>query len=1221
MSGCTFDYHKAGIGEEGEKCIHPIWQGDSEFCLYHSHSPQKQNAFNSGISHFPRQGNFLDFRGFVFITSSLNHLLYYNQNIEINLKGSVFKSTCILGQGLTIPKINFCNSVFEGKTSFQNIHINNYSFKGSKFEDDATFSNMHGVDVDFSNCEFAGMFILENPYFNSPNFENSIFSSSARFLASSMMKPNFEKCSFFGETEFVSNLLAQSNFSGSTFHNSSSFKNNFSNSNFSNCTFNENAELTSGKINRADFSSTNLNNSNFSGATFFSYVSLNSCPLEGANFSQSEFQKGVNFSASVFDLDTLFKETQFAGDIDFEGTKFNQNNLEKLAFQGPVNFKGAQISRCSFNGSKFQGDVNLQVSWLMGTTFKKVNFVGEVICGGIFQNIDFSNSSFGNVSFNDVSTRVVETDAGKLTLKGSRFRKETNATFHQCELGETDFSDCIFQEAVSFDHSEFIWKTNFNNCKFNGGISAIKTAWRKPLDLSNRKFKKAVFIEAVFGSSVDFSNCELINPLFTGTEFGEGPEPEVASTNFKNTEFHDGDFSTSTFLAKATFEGAQFYGIDSQKDSVFFEEVSFNQVDFNTSVFNCITSFFKSKASNAVFCNSTFLQGETFEDAEFTTADFSNCKFSVSVFENFRGISAFFTGAEFLAKSNFNNAKLEEEIVMKGGKFFKKSEFKGFQSPVSVFEDIVFYEDCIFEGASLGELIFSDNTIKSSLDFSGVNVTDTEFRRTEIHGKANFQNFICSGSSFNFFGSVFFGEFNLSGARFFVGNPNLGELELDEVNFKGKTTFKKITCNGSFLATKLEVEQPFNWDSTVEGKWILHQAKFFQDCTFINQTFKDTFSLDGAKFAQSLSFKGSHFQKFSADQAKFQNHVDFSDCVFENTCILTSSRFEANLAFIRTNFLKELIFQEITVSEYLILHNITLSQSLSATNLRLIGLSYLTHHGDFTILFNQLQSLPFAERYTFQDQDCSKLAFVNSDLSRADFLGADIRFTRFDSCSWDTEHKKPKYPRLQGHGEIVEEVKEKSKESAYGPDARKKLDLLQSLYLQLIKRYEDERDYQQAGAFHYWEMELRLLKQQYFPEGKNTLGVKFENGLLHIYRWIGDHGENYLKLLGVFFLSQVVASILVLGAESSVGDSIADFLKSWLVNETDHWWFNLGSGIGYFLQTIQLSFSTILPAGLTKNIPLSKLRFTSKIILGFGAIGSFAFLSLFILSIRRRFRR
>ncbi|OGG96324.1 MAG: hypothetical protein A2527_02450 [Candidatus Lambdaproteobacteria bacterium RIFOXYD2_FULL_50_16] len=56
-------------------------------------------------------------------------------------------------------------------------------------------------------------------------------------------------------------------------------------------------------------------------------------------------------------------------------------------------------------------------------------------------------------------------------------------------------------------------------------------------------------------------------------------------------------------------------------------------------------------------------------------------------------------------------------------------------------------------------------------------------------------------------------------------------------------------------------------------------------------------------------------------------------------------------------------------------------------------------------------------------------------------------------------------------------------------------------------------------------------------------------------------------------------------------------------------------------KNIKLALSTILPAGLTKNEWIRGLRWTSKVILGSGAVVSLTLFTLFVLSIRRRFRR
>jgi hypothetical protein len=60
-----------------------------------------------------------------------------------------------------------------------------------------------------------------------------------------------------------------------------------------------------------------------------------------------------------------------------------------------------------------------------------------------------------------------------------------------------------------------------------------------------------------------------------------------------------------------------------------------------------------------------------------------------------------------------------------------------------------------------------------------------------------------------------------------------------------------------------------------------------------------------------------------------------------------------------------------------------------------------------------------------------------------------------------------------------------------------------------MKNLEENREYKQAGDFHYREMELR---QKMLAEGLADPESWVERPMLWLYRAVGDFGENYVKL-------------------------------------------------------------------------------------------------------------
>ena len=156
----------------------------------------------------------------------------------------------------------------------------------------------------------------------------------------------------------------------------------------------------------------------------------------------------------------------------------------------------------------------------------------------------------------------------------------------------------------------------------------------------------------------------------------------------------------------------------------------------------------------------------------------------------------------------------------------------------------------------------------------------------------------------------------------------------------------------------------------------------------------------------------------------------------------------------------------------------------------------------------QQERWPFRAYLYFSGADCSNLAFINVDLSLADFSGANVLHTRFESCAWARDSSGDRRSKLYRHDLTVD----RKDDSA--------LARLQSLYRMLKRNYDDTKDYELAGHFHFREMEVR--------QRRNAIkGWSFDRCVVVLYYVVSDYGESYVLTFWSLVLSFPVVVFLI----------------------------------------------------------------------------------------------
>jgi hypothetical protein len=134
------------------------------------------------------------------------------------------------------------------------------------------------------------------------------------------------------------------------------------------------------------------------------------------------------------------------------------------------------------------------------------------------------------------------------------------------------------------------------------------------------------------------------------------------------------------------------------------------------------------------------------------------------------------------------------------------------------------------------------------------------------------------------------------------------------------------------------------------------------------------------------------------------------------------------------------------------------------------------------------------------------LRFIDVNLSRARFAGADVKLMEFDGVDWCYINRN----RLGLYEETP--IDENKSEFLSITDVEK-------LYRAVKQNYEERRDLARAGDFHIGEKEMRLKN----PKTPINLRV-----LLALSKFTSNYGESWLRPVLCFVLLLVGASIMIL---------------------------------------------------------------------------------------------
>lgn len=300
-----------------------------------------------------------------------------------------------------------------------------------------------------------------------------------------------------------------------------------------------------------------------------------------------------------------------------------------------------------------------------------------------------------------------------------------------------------------------------------------------------------------------------------------------------------------------------------------------------------------------------------------------------------------------------------------------------------------------------------------------------------------------------------------------------GTVYFNEPPFCGDIKFTQATFSGDakFWWTVFSGNTDFN-GATFKGKAEFIGVTFKGNATFIGAKFSEDAVFGEPIFAGDAHFGGADFGKRAfLSKATFKGTADFSFTTFNGETHFPCICFSQNTTFRWAAFRATTLFHCPEVKD---------------------GESPRVFSGS-EVDFRHVRLDP-SEALVIRHADLRKCRFTGTDLRRAEITGA----------KW-AKMGRP-FPLVPARLGVYDEnaLSEKKGADSYSD--------LERLYRQLKQNYEDRRDFERAGDFHYGEKEMRRRN----PE--TPWGRKF---LLWLYWLVSGYGERCVRplLWAVFFLA------------------------------------------------------------------------------------------------------
>ena len=358
---------------------------------------------------------------------------------------------------------------------------------------------------------------------------------------------------------------------------------------------------------------------------------------------------------------------------------------------------------------------------------------------------------------------------------------------------------------------------------------------------------------------------------------------------------------------------------------------------------------------------------------------------------------------------------------------------------------------------------------------------------------------------------------------------------------------------------------------------------FPEKFSFSEKPFPSDVNFSGATFSANATFlettfsKGANFDRATFNRKAFFDRATFSEATFSAEVDFIRMTFGERANFDRATFKNRASFYEVTFREGADFSGTTFDVEAFFRQARFKGrTSFSGERAKFifcgaTIDFSDITLEPL-EALILRDVDLQHCHFLNTDLRKAEITGA-------------------KWPQAGGRAVVYDEIASRQ-EGKFPPWSR-----LERLYRELKQNYEDRRDYERAGDFHYGEKEMRR------KNAHTSSSLRF---LLTLYWAASGYGERYLRPLAWAIALFVIATVLYLrlGLKGEWTGGAKPTLSM--------------ANVGDWLQAAHYSFRVMTflkPEQVATPISYSRVVHTVQSIL------SPLFLGLFALAVRQRLKR
>ena len=333
-----------------------------------------------------------------------------------------------------------------------------------------------------------------------------------------------------------------------------------------------------------------------------------------------------------------------------------------------------------------------------------------------------------------------------------------------------------------------------------------------------------------------------------------------------------------------------------------------------------------------------------------------------------------------------------------------------------------------------------------------------------------------------------------------------------DLDFEGNTFGNRVNLSGATFVGKANFREcKFQKEANFSHIRFVNEATFveaeFADylTSFVDSHFCGGVSFAAAKFFERPTFGGAIFpQKSYFQEVHFKNGVNFYRAQFTDTAWFDQANFEGATYFRETLFKGDANFYVAQLGGRMFFEHCQFHKEVSFHRSNISGIVYFIGDGEKSLVFTPSAEVLF-QSTILQD---GTISFSGVDLSNSSFVNTDVQAFHFVGIRWDDKPgQRQLYDEKWSRG-----LKEVKKNADIG-ERRPSLAIVETLYRQLRKNYEDKADFPEAGKFYAREMEMKRLQ-------KTCVGRNLS--LSAWYKYVSDYGESYLRaslwIAGVLFL-------------------------------------------------------------------------------------------------------